>query len=79
MVRPEKVRLTLAPGGGDNSVQAVLKGVAFMGSITSYQLAVGDLTLTASLHDTAHLSGLAPGGTVYAAWQGEDALVLDAE
>jgi ABC-type Fe3+/spermidine/putrescine transport system ATPase subunit len=79
MVRPEKVRLTLAPGNGDNSVEAVLKSVAFMGSITSYQLAVGDLTLTASLHDTAHLPNLAPGGTVYATWQAEDALVLDAE
>ena len=79
MVRPEKVRLTLDPGGGDNSVKAVLKAIAFMGSVTTYQLAVGDLTLTASLHDAAHLTSLTPGGTGYAGWHTEDGLVLDAE
>ena len=48
-----------------------------MGSVTRYHLALGDATLTASLHDVAHLAGLVPGSPVYAAWRAEDCLVLD--
>ena len=77
MVRPEKVRLGLAPGAVENSLKATLKSVAFMGSVTSYQLALGETTLTAALQDAGHLAGLAPGATVYAEWRAEDCLVLD--
>ena len=78
MVRPEKVKLALAPpAGGENSVKTVLRSLAFMGSVTRYHLALGDATLTASLHDVAHLAGLVPGSPVYAAWRAEDCLVLD--
>jgi ABC-type Fe3+/spermidine/putrescine transport system ATPase subunit len=78
MVRPEKVRLALEPPGGAPPEPATVTGVVFTGAVTRYQLALGGTTLTATLHDTSHLAGLGPGGTVYAAWRPTDALVLEA-
>jgi ABC-type Fe3+/spermidine/putrescine transport system ATPase subunit len=76
MVRPEKVRLDREPGG-ENCVSGVLRAVAFTGAVTRYQLAVGELALTAALQDTAHLAGVEPGAALHASWRPADALVLE--
>ena len=77
MVRPEKIRLARAPADGDNILVGELRAIAFTGAVTSYQLVVGSTTLTAALHDTAHLAGVVPGDKVYAEWRASDGLVLD--
>jgi spermidine/putrescine ABC transporter ATP-binding subunit len=78
MVRPEKVRLTIEAGRGENSFAAVLRAVAFTGAVTTYQLALGPVSLSAALHDSTHLAGLAPGGKVWVEWRPADCLVLEA-
>jgi ABC-type Fe3+/spermidine/putrescine transport system ATPase subunit len=77
MVRPEKIRLARTTGGAeDNTVAGEVRTIAFTGAVTSYQLVVGATTLTAALHDTAHLAGVAPGDKLYAEWRAADALLL---
>jgi spermidine/putrescine ABC transporter ATP-binding subunit len=78
MVRPEKVRLAIDRVPGDNVFTAELRAVAFTGAVTTYQLALGSVSLSASLQDSAHLAGLAPGGKVWATWRPADGLVLEA-
>jgi hypothetical protein len=79
MVRPEKVRLSLDAGAGDNGFPAVVRSIAFTGAVTTYQLVLGPTTFAASLHDTAHLAGLGPGGNAHVEWRAADALVLEAD
>ena len=76
MVRPEKIRLARTAAGGENAVEGEVRAIAFTGAVTSYQLIVGATTLTAALHDTAHLAGVAPGDKLHAEWRAADALVL---
>jgi ABC-type Fe3+/spermidine/putrescine transport system ATPase subunit len=78
MVRPEKVRLAVDRTPGENAFAAELRAVAFTGAVTTYQLTLGPAPLAACLHDAAHLAGLTPGGTVWAAWRPADGLVLEA-
>jgi len=77
MVRPEKVRLTVAGAPGTHAFAAELRAVAFTGAVTTYQLALGPAVLTASLQDTAHLAALAPGAKVWVTWQPADGLLLE--
>ncbi|MBI1736430.1 MAG: ABC transporter ATP-binding protein [Candidatus Rokubacteria bacterium] len=77
MVRPEKIRLGRAPSAGDNCLAGELRAIAFTGAVTSYRLTMGATTLTAALHDVAHLAGVAPGDKVYAEWRAADGLALD--
>jgi ABC-type Fe3+/spermidine/putrescine transport system ATPase subunit len=77
MIRPEKVRLALGTSPADNGFAAVVTGVVFTGAVTRCQLRLGATTLTAALQDVAHLPGLAPGGTVCAAWRAADGLLLE--
>jgi ABC-type Fe3+/spermidine/putrescine transport system ATPase subunit len=77
MVRPEKIRLARAPADDDNGVLGEVRAIAFTGAVTSYQLVVGPAVITAAVHDTAHLAGVAPGDELYAQWRAADTLVLD--
>ena len=76
MVRPESVRLSVEATSDANCLPAVVRTIAFTGAVTSYQVVIGSATLTAAVHDTTHLAGVAIGTKVYAAWRAGDALVL---
>ncbi|MBI2203697.1 MAG: ABC transporter ATP-binding protein [Candidatus Rokubacteria bacterium] len=76
MVRPENLRLSLDTTAEPNCVQGVVRTIAFTGAVTIYQVVVGSATVTAAVHDTTHLAGVATGTKVHAAWRAGDALVL---
>jgi spermidine/putrescine ABC transporter ATP-binding subunit len=77
MVRPEKVVLGPDGRGLDNALPAVVRGISFLGAATRVQLVAGDLSLTASVGDTAPLGALSPGDKVVVGWRAGDALLLD--
>jgi ABC-type Fe3+/spermidine/putrescine transport system ATPase subunit len=80
MVRPEKVRLSREPGGGDNALEAVVRATTFLGAVTRYQLvpcsAPPGEAFVAALPDASHLAGVAPGDRVHAGWRAADCLAL---
>ena len=74
ILRPESLHIDAAEGTTDNSFQAEIEDVVFLGGGTECRVRIGSLKLLATLPSAA-ASSLRPGGRVTVGWNAADGVV----
>ncbi len=78
LLRPESLRLGVAPGETDNRYDAAIDDVVYLGGVTECRVRMGPSQLVAAMPSAA-AAGLRPGDRVAIGWNADDAVVTRAE